>query len=137
MQNKKMKTKVYIASPYILPDPCVNTHIAMNVANELLNEGYLPFCPHLFHYQNIYYPRPEKDWLEIDKEWLKVCDVVLRIEGYSSGADAEVALAKKLGIPVVRTMKELEAYKEDTLSRTKISYNQNKNKVDKRVVNKK
>jgi len=127
MQNKKTKKIiVYIAAPYTLPSICNNVRIAISVANELMNEGYMPFCPHLFHFQNISHTRPEREWLEIDKEWLKVCDVVLRLKGKSKGADAEVALAKKLGIPVVRTIEQLGKYKKNTglkVGKNKIKHN--------------
>lgn len=36
----------------------------------------------------------------MDKEWVLVCDAVLRLSGKSRGADIECALAKKHGIPI-------------------------------------
>jgi len=102
------KTKVYIAAPYTNPDPCINTNKAMNVANNLMNLGYAPYIPHLTHFQHTFHPRPKKDWLELDKEFLKVCDVVWRLNGESKGADEEVRLAKELGIPVVTTLGQLQ-----------------------------
>src|SRR4030042_4199318 len=101
---KMKKIKVYIASPYTLPDPCINTNKAMNVANNLMNLGYIPFIPHLTHFQHTFHPRPPEDWYEYDKEFLKICDVVLRLNGESKGADEETALAKELKIPVVYTL---------------------------------
>jgi len=41
-------------------------------------------------------------------EWITVCDCVLRLEGESPGADAEVVLAKKKGIPVFYSIDELK-----------------------------
>lgn len=99
--------KVYIAAPYS-SNPCVNTNIAMNVANNLMNLGYYPYCPHWTHFQHTFHPRPKKDWLELDKEFLKVCDVVWRLKGESKGADEEVKLAHKLGIPVVHNIESLK-----------------------------
>jgi hypothetical protein len=46
------------------------------------------------------HPRPYEDWTKLDLEWVKVCDGLLRLEGESSGADAEIEFAKQLSIPV-------------------------------------
>ena len=105
------KLRVYIAAPYTLPDPCININAVLKVANHLLNSGYAVYTPHLTHFQHIYNPRPKKDWLELDKEFLKVCDVVWRLPGTSKGADEEVKLAKELGIPVVTTIDQLKKIK--------------------------
>ena len=107
----KQKIKVYIAAPYTSPDPCVNTNIAMKVANNLMNMGYYPYLPHLTHFFHTAHPRPKEDWYELDKEFLKVCDVVWRLKGESKGADEEVKLAKELKIPVVYSIGELKKYK--------------------------
>ncbi len=42
--------------------------------------------------------RPYQQWLEYDKEWLKLCHYVLRLPGESGGADGEVIYATALGI---------------------------------------
>lgn len=103
------KIRVYVAGPYTKPDPCANTHAAIQVGSELLDLGYAPFLPHLSHLWHTVKPRPYQDWLALDFEWLPACDVVFRMPGDSSGADQEVALAKKLGIPVVHSVDELKA----------------------------
>ena len=108
---KKPKIKIFIAAPYTLPDPCVNTHRVMSVANNLLNLGYAPFIPHLNHFQHIYHPRPYEDWMDLDAEFLKICDVVWRLPGKSNGADKEVELAKELNIPVVYNIESLRKLK--------------------------
>lgn len=105
------KLKVYIAAPYTNPDPCLNTNIAMKVANNLMNMGYAPYLPHLTHFLHTYHPRIKTDWYELDNEFLKVCDVVWRLPGESKGADDEVKLAKELGIPVVNSLEELKKIK--------------------------
>lgn len=117
----KRKIKVYVAGPYSKPDPCVNTHVAINLWNRLWDTGYAPFCPHLTHFLHTLRPRPYPEWLAYDNEWLRACDVVLRYGGASSGADAEVALAGDLGIPVVRSVHELERWAEGNISPDLIS----------------
>ncbi len=48
--------------------------------------------------------------MEIDFAWLESCDVVLRLDGESSGADREVEHAKNKGIKVVYSFIELIEY---------------------------
>jgi len=72
-----------------------------------MQEGFIPFCPHLLYFQNAVYWRSYEFWLDYDFEWLKVCDCVLRIPGDSFGSDKEVALAIELNIPVYYSMIEL------------------------------
>ena len=92
---------VYIAAPYTHPDPVVNTHQVVRVANELAAvEGYIPFVPHLTLFWHFLYPHEIDFWYKYDLAWLEKCDCLLRLPGESSGADAEVEYAKKLGIPV-------------------------------------
>ena len=99
---------VYVAGPYRLPDPVENTHRAAVVADRLADLGYVPLVPHaatmLWH---VIKPRPVEYWLEWDKQWLRKCDVMLRLPGLSHGSDAEEALADKLGIPVVFSVEQL------------------------------
>lgn len=101
------KIKVYIASPYTLGDVAQNVRVQMDTADELLNSGFVPFVPLLTHFMHMVHPRNYDSWLTYDMEWLKACDYVLRLPGESPGADAEVALAEELGIPVVYSIGEL------------------------------
>jgi hypothetical protein len=48
-----------------------------------------------------------QDWLDMDFEIIRRCDAVLRLPGESSGADAEVAHAESLGIPVFYDIAEV------------------------------
>ena len=102
--------KVYIAAPFRRPDPIVNTNAAIKTASELSSRGLIPFCPHLSLAWHLVDPHPDEFWLEYDMHWLRVCDVVLRLGGESVGADAEVAEAKRLGIPVFMGLAELYTY---------------------------
>lgn len=100
---------VYVAGPYSSPDPAVNTANAIKVATQLLDLGYVPFCPHLCHLWHLVNPRPYEDWLDYDNQWITKCEVLLRMPGASSGADKEMALAAKLGVPVVHSLEQLLA----------------------------
>jgi hypothetical protein len=53
------------------------------------------------------HPRPYTDWIAIDLEWVPACDVLLRLDGESSGADGEVAFALEWSVPVVYSVAEL------------------------------
>lgn len=100
---------VYIAGPYSRPDPCENTHKAVAAANEVWDAGLIPVVPHLTHFWHTMTPKPYEQWLAYDLEIMRRCDAVLRIPGESSGADAEVAEADRLGIPVFLSMEGLLA----------------------------
>lgn len=105
-----MRTKVYIAGPLTNGNMSQNVHNAMKVMDDLLQKGYAPFCPHLFYWQNLAFYRAPQFWLEYDFEWLKVCDALLRIPGYSPGSEEEEKKAIEFGIPVFRTIEELEQW---------------------------
>ena len=102
--------KVYLASPYTKGDVAVNVKVQIDMVDELMNLGFVPFCPLYSHFQHMVHPRPYQDWIAIDLEWLPVCDCVLRLAGESSGADGEVKLANELGIPVFYSVVEMQAY---------------------------
>lgn len=97
--------KVYIAAP--MGGKEENTKYAISVANQLLDMGYTPFCPHLTHYWDLLYPRLKREWLSYDLEWLRDCDCVLRLPGESKGADIEEECALSIGKPVYYSIGEL------------------------------
>lgn len=91
---------VYLAGPYSLdPEQCTDAAIAVHV--ELLDAGYPSICPHLSHFSHVRHPRDYEDWMWLDFELIRKCDVLLRLPGPSSGADREVIFAEGLGIPVL------------------------------------
>lgn len=99
--------KIYIASPYTLGDVAVNVRKAIEVADQIIELGHTPFIPHLSHFQHLLFPRPYEDWIRLDNEWIKCCDVLLRLEGESKGADQEVELAKSLGLKIIYNINEI------------------------------
>jgi hypothetical protein len=106
----RKRKKVYIAAPYTRPDPCVNVHAVIGAANRLMDAGVVPFVPHLCHLWHTVTPRPYADWTAWDLEWIAACNALLRLPGESPGADAEVAEAVRLGIPVFYTEEGLLAW---------------------------
>jgi nucleoside 2-deoxyribosyltransferase len=107
--------KVYIASPYTNGWMPKMIRTQLDAADELIDLGFCPFVPLLAHFQEIYNPRTEEDWLRVDFAFVKVCDALLRIrlynedgsEIYSSGADRECEVAKENGIPIFESIKDL------------------------------
>lgn len=103
----EIKIKVYIASAYSIGDQAVNVKTQIDMADQLMTLGFAPFVPLLSHFQHMIHPRPYQDWVDIDLEWVRACDCVLRLPGESKGADGEVALAKEIGIPVFYELLDL------------------------------
>ena len=112
------RSYIYIAGPYsgrdnhgnhgymVIEQNILNARAAMK---DLVNLGYGVFCPHTHsaHFEII---TPEVDidyWYELDVHFLWSCHALLRLPGYSSGADKEVALCLDNKIPVFYTIMEL------------------------------
>src|SRR5258705_9522024 len=89
------RRRIYVAGPYSLGDPVVNTRRAISIGSALLGRGFVPFVPHLSLFWHLCEPQDYETWLAYDFEWLKACDGLLRLDGESAGADREVALALK------------------------------------------
>lgn len=106
------RVKIYIAGPYTKGDVAVNVRNAILAAEEVSKRGHVPFIPHLTHFWHLVSPHEYQFWLHQDIHWLKACDAVLRLPGESSGADKEVDIAIKLGMPVYYTIDDIPAEAE-------------------------
>lgn len=104
---------VYVAGPYSNPDPVENTNRAIHVANEVMDLGAVPLIPHLSHMWHLVTPKPYERWLEIDLRLMGVCHAVYRFPGASSGADAEVVEAGRIGLPVFTDWASLRRWVAD------------------------
>jgi len=102
-----MIARIYIAGPYTNGDVAVNVRKAYEAANRLADLGFAPFVPHATHFWHMLFPRPYGFWLELDNQFLPCCAAVLRLPGSSNGADKEVQLASRLGIPVFQDIDKL------------------------------
>jgi len=101
--------RIYIAGPYTKNNIAQNVKEACEIANDIFNEfGLIPFVPHLTHFWHMMFPQSWETWMDYDKEWLKVCNVLYRLPGESKGADIEEEFARGLGIPIVHDFYELE-----------------------------
>lgn len=103
------KPVVYLAGPYSKPDPVLNMHNAVKLADSLM-DCCTPVVPHLTGFWHAISPKPYEDWLAYDLAVMRVCDVVLRFKGASSGADAEVKEAQAAGLTVVYSGQELRQW---------------------------
>jgi len=104
------KLKVYIAGPYTQGDIAVNVSNAMDAAEEVLKMGHTPFIPHLMHFQHMLHHRNYDEWLNYGVEWLKKCDVVLRLPGLSFGSDFEVNVAQNRDMPVFESLVDFKRF---------------------------
>lgn len=91
---------VYVASLYTKGDVAVNVRRNLDAADQLATAGFVPFAPLLTHFWHLLFPHPYEFWCEQDNAWVEKCCCLVRLEGESSGADKEVALAESKGIPV-------------------------------------
>jgi len=115
LMPKPRKKLVYIAGPYGRRIGNSNAQCEANVkevikaARHLIILGHIPFPANIYHFVHSGWPTsPDEDvWLEICMAWIPFCDILLRLPGKSHGADAEVKLAKQLGIKVVYSFEEL------------------------------
>ena len=98
---------VFIAGPYTGGDVAKNVKAAIDAADKLMDLGLAAFVPHLSHFQHMVHARPYMDWTVNDRAILMRCDALFRIPGISPGAEAEVALAQELGIPVFKKWTDL------------------------------
>jgi len=91
-----------------------NTIAAMKAWWELIDHGFVPFCPHLTHFltkDNSHFEMtrslPAEFWYDYYLHWVKCCDAVLVIS-YSEGVRQEIECAKEIGIPVFYNIEEIK-----------------------------
>lgn len=95
---------VYVAGPYTHGDVALNVRLAILAGLQIKQAGHLAFVPHYFHFGHFLVPMGYESWMTIDLRMLARCDSLLRLPGYSPGADREVQAAKRLGMPIYHTV---------------------------------
>jgi hypothetical protein len=105
---------VYLACPITAGNRNLNYFNACETERQLMVAGFSPQNPaHTavlpFAWEKEY---PHAMWLDCCFPLIERMDAVLRIPGYSVGADAECEHAMKHGVPVVYSIEELEAWRE-------------------------
>ena len=102
-----MRKRIYVAGPITKGNYPQNIRNAIDAGTKLLSLGYSPFIPHLNFILEMIHPISVEQLLEWDKDWLAVCDAVLRLPGESQGADIEEMFAIEQDIPVFYSLSEL------------------------------
>lgn len=126
------KLRVYIASPLTLGDTGANIKKSMMTFDLLMDLGFAPYCPLTTFFLHIHTPRPYRDWIDHDLEWIPACDIILRLPGKSSGADGEEKLMISLSKPVFYDIIELLEYVKSKEKWFKINPDLTLNTVKKR-----
>lgn len=107
---------IYLATPYNHTDPAIRVarFDAVNkVAAELMRDGLHVFSP-ISHSHPIALvgdlPKGWEYWAVYDRTMLGICDalVVLMLDGWmeSIGVNAEIAIAKEMGLPITYMVPE-------------------------------
>ena len=107
-QHDEIGKHIYVAGPYKSRSlQATNQHISdMSGACELLlNYGFIPFFPHLYHFWDLIATRPEDKWMKLCCAWIDRCDIFTYLQTYiqyenSIGVEIEYNLASKLGLPI-------------------------------------
>jgi len=116
--------RIYVAGPYspktknthtAVQEVAHNVDKAIEVAVKLIEKGHYPFVPHLSHYIHVN-PACTKDYgnwyYDFDNSFLiHWAEALFYIEP-SFGADNEVKLAMKLGLPVFYSLDEVPNEKD-------------------------
>ena len=107
---------LYLASPYTHPDPRVRHQrfeVACRAAAALLRAGVSVFSPIAHSHPIAKYGVPTTwgFWQRVDQDYLRHCQAlgVLKLPGWkeSVGVQAEIKLAKSLGIPILEIEPEV------------------------------
>lgn len=122
MVPRRKRTRVYIAGPMTNGTGGTYNMKKINKAIKtyfaLIKQGFVPHCPQLTVFAEFLQPEcvSYKQWLELDRCYIDDCDVLLRLEGDSKGADLECDYARSIGKDVVYGFyKFLIRYKEATV----------------------
>lgn len=117
MVSKRLK--IYIAGPYQAHNCSLhdatritqkNVDRVIEIANILIEKGHYPFVPHLSHYIHIH-ESCRRDyyewWYDYDNTFLYDWAEALLYVAPSKGADAELQLAKELGLKIFHSVDEV------------------------------
>lgn len=112
------RPKVYISGPITSGNRNKNYHQSVEAQRELMLAGFAPLNPMIamtlpFAWEKDF---PHELWLECDFPWVEAADAVLRLPGYSVGADAELDHACEHDVPVFYSMEDLIAWRDENLA---------------------
>jgi hypothetical protein len=95
---------IYLAGPMSIGDTQAHVDRAVELYGYLVALGYSVICPQLSHYAERQHgvKFAHGEWLAMDLELVKRCDLVVRLYGQSKGADMEMQCAYDNRIYAVR-----------------------------------
>lgn len=107
---------LYLAGPFRHPKPemmAAHTLTAQFYATELAKLGVVPYCPHS-NLGHAYGQIDEGTAERINDEFLRRSDALVLLPGWgqSVGARRELEHAKRLGLPVFRSLDEVRAWQQ-------------------------
>lgn len=106
--------RIYVAGPIgAVAGRAERVREAIAAGEQLWRAGFHPFVPHLFVQWGDIFEHHYEEWMALDEAWLRACEAVWRMPGASPGADREVALAERLGMPVFRELAPLQRWARD------------------------
>lgn len=88
---------VYIAAPLTKGDRILNVRKAIDAGDRIATRGHTVFIPHLYDFWEYVHKHEYEFWMKQDLSILKKFDIVVRLHGFSEGADREVELARQMG----------------------------------------
>ena len=108
------RLRVYISGPITAGNRNKNFAQAADAQKALMLAGFAPMNPMATMTLPFAWDAdvPHHVWMECDFPWVEVAHAVLRLPGYSVGADAEVQHAMQHGIPVFFGLDQLAAWRE-------------------------
>jgi hypothetical protein len=89
-------------------DQEANVNRAISAMHAIMDMGYVPFCPHLSYYADLWHTRPWSEWMRWCLAWIERCDAGFCLPGKSAGVEREMALFARLGRPVFESLEELK-----------------------------
>lgn len=98
--------KVFISGPYTHGDVAANVRAAIDAGMWVADHGGAPYVPHLSHFMHLVHPREYEFWMELDLRWLKECDCLVKLDGFSPGSGREAKDMKSLGRPVFASVEQ-------------------------------
>jgi hypothetical protein len=117
MKINENSLRIYVAGPYS-PQNCSlhdaiaigtrNTEKAIEVGIELIKKGHIVYIPHLSHYVHVNKNCPlDVEWYKFDDSFIENWANTLFYITHSKGADAELELAKKLGLKIFYKLEDV------------------------------
>ena len=97
-----LRPRIYISGPITSGDRNHHVYVSQKWQKLLMENGFAPLNPiHTCVLPFAWEPGMTHDmWIACDLPWIEVSDAVLRLPGYSKGADQETEHAFQSGLPV-------------------------------------